>query len=192
MLGGMKLVAGIFSLHHEASTMTCQSGQAKILATIGSISIARLGFVVRAYVGDKVYLGDVIETGADGAVRIAFNDGTAFNLLADVRMELDEFVCDPSGTANSARFTIAKGSFTFIPGQLGKSAGLMIDTPVACIRGSARGVRFGILSLTTLAFSLLRDVQLAHAASTDDDTITLRIGARLIRGRDKIGYSHSR
>src|SRR6266581_2803334 len=45
---------------------------------------------------------DVIETGADGAVGVTFTDGTAFKLLKDVRMALNEFVSDPSGTSNSA------------------------------------------------------------------------------------------
>ena len=39
--------------------------------------------------GDAVYHGDVIETGMDGSVAIAFEDGTLLRLFADARMELD-------------------------------------------------------------------------------------------------------
>ena len=52
------------------------------------------GEIVRVSVGDLVYRGDTIETGADGAVGITFIDGTAFNLSAAARLVLNEFVCD--------------------------------------------------------------------------------------------------
>ena len=38
-------------------------------------------------VGDLVYKGDVVSTGADGAVGITFSDGTAFNLSSNARMD---------------------------------------------------------------------------------------------------------
>ena len=52
-------------------------------------------------VGDPVYRGDVVQTGADGKVGITFTDGTAFNLSSNARMVLNEFVYDPNGTSNS-------------------------------------------------------------------------------------------
>ena len=70
----------------------------KIQTMTGSVTVTRAGgVVVQGNVGDLVYQGDVIETAADGAVAIIFNDGTAFNLSASSRMALDEFVCDPDG-----------------------------------------------------------------------------------------------
>ena len=55
----------------------------KIQTTIGPVTVMRAdGVVVRVDVGDFVYQGDTIETGADGAVGIIFTDGTAFNLSA--------------------------------------------------------------------------------------------------------------
>ena len=76
----------------------------------------------------------MIETAADGAVAIIFNDGTAFNLASDARMVLDEFVCDPDGASNSARLSLTRGMFNFIAGKVAKTGGLSIDTPFARIQ----------------------------------------------------------
>ena len=82
-------------------------------------------------VGDLVYRGDTIETEADGAVGITFADGTAFDLSAAARLVLNEFVCDPAGTPNSALFSLVQGAFAFIAGKVAKTGGLRIDTPFA-------------------------------------------------------------
>src|SRR5262245_45114069 len=130
------------------------------------------GVVAQVQVGDPVYRHDTIETGADGAVGIAFTDGTAFTLSNDARMVLNQFVCDE--TSNSALFSLSKGAFSFITGKVAKAGGLRIDTPFARIRGQDGGI--GILTLAALAFSNLREV---HAASRsdaflDDGTITYK------------------
>jgi hypothetical protein len=89
-------------------------------------------------VGDLVYQGDVVRTGADGRVGINFTDGTSFNLSSNARMALDEYVYDPNGKSNSTLFTLAKGTFTFVAGNVAKSGDMKVDTPVATmgIRGT--------------------------------------------------------
>src|SRR5258708_39602951 len=84
-------------------------------------------------------------------------------------MVLDEFACDPDGTANSALFSLARGAFAFIAGKVAKTGSLVIDTPVACIRGRAQGGGIGILSLAALAFSVVRDVKAPPADSVPAD-----------------------
>ena len=88
--------------------------------------------------GDLVYKGDVVQTGADGKVGITFTDGTAFNLSSNARMILNEFVYDPNGNSNSTLFSLTKGTFTFVAGKVAKTGDMKIDTPVATmgIRGT--------------------------------------------------------
>jgi hypothetical protein len=92
----------------------------------------------RGMTGDPVYKGDTVQTGADGKVSITFTDGTAFNLSNNARMVLNEFVYDPNGTSNSTLFSLSKGTFTFIAGQVAKTGDMKIDTLVATmgIRGT--------------------------------------------------------
>jgi hypothetical protein len=96
----------------------------------------------QAKVGDFVYRGDVIQTGANSKVSITFADGTAFNVSSNARMELNEFVYNPNGTSNSSFFSLVKGAFTFIAGAVAKTGDMKVDTPVATmgIRGTTPSV----------------------------------------------------
>ena len=88
--------------------------------------------------GDLVYQGDAVATGADGRVGINFTDGTSFNLSNNARMVLNEFVYDPNSTSNSTLFNLTKGTFTFVAGKVAKTGDMKVDTPVATmgIRGT--------------------------------------------------------
>ena len=83
--------------------------------------------------GDPVFLGDMLQTGADGKIDITFEDTTAFNLSSNARMVLNEFVYDPNGKSNSTFFSLTKGTFTFVAGKVAKTGDMKIDTPVATV-----------------------------------------------------------
>ena len=149
----------------------------KIRTASGSVTVMRAdGEIVRVSVGDLVYRGDTIETEADGAVGITFADGTAFDLSAAARLVLNEFVCDPAGTPNSALFSLVQGAFAFVAGKVAKTGGLRIDTPFASIRGSAQDRGVGVLTLAALTFAAIEESQAAsrHDAFLDDGTITYK------------------
>ena len=71
-----------------------------------------------AKIGDLVYRGDIIQTGADGALGITFADGTSFSVSANARMEINEFIYDPKGHNNSTLLSLSKGTFAFIAGNV--------------------------------------------------------------------------
>src|SRR5262249_42496175 len=139
----------------------------KVVTATGYVAIEHVNAVVvqanvsagngggRTKVGDPVYKGDVVQTGADGKVGITFTDGTAFNLSSNARMELNEFVYDPNGKSNSTLFNLSKGTFTFIAGKVAKTGEMKIDTPVATmgIRGTTPHVE--ISDDGTVRFSTL-------------------------------------
>ena len=122
----------------------------KVVTTSGSVTIEHASAVIvqanlpaasgvgQTKLGDLVYKGDVVQTGADGKVGITFTDGTAFNLSSNARMVLDEFVYDPNGKSNSTLFSLTKGTFTFVAGKVAKTGDMKIETPVATmgIRGT--------------------------------------------------------
>jgi hypothetical protein len=120
----------------------------RVVAATGSVTIEHVSAVVvqanisaqspETKVGDIVYLGDVVQTGADGRVGINFTDGTSFNLSTNARMALTEFVYDPNGKSNSTLLSLTKGTFTFVAGDIAKTGNMNIDTPVATmgIRGT--------------------------------------------------------
>ncbi|WGR69831.1 MULTISPECIES: FecR family protein [unclassified Bradyrhizobium] len=106
-------------------------------------------------VGDIVYLGDVVRTGADSRININFTDGSSFNLSSNARMTLDEYVYEPAGKANSTFFNVSKGTVTFIAGQVAKTGDMKVDTPVATmgIRGTTPHIEIsddGAVKFSTL------------------------------------------
>jgi hypothetical protein len=122
----------------------------KVITATGTVSIEHpAGIVVQANVsvsgtgqvktGDLVYRGDVVQTGANGALSITFADGTSFNISNNARMEMTEFVYDPNGHSNSTLLSLTKGTFTFISGNIAHTGDMKVDTPlgVVGIRGTA-------------------------------------------------------
>jgi hypothetical protein len=137
----------------------------KVVTATGSITIEHVNAVVvqanlpsqagQTKVGDLVYQGDVVRTGADGRVSINFTDGTSFNLSSNASMTLNEFVYDPNGKSNSTLFNLSKGTFTFIAGKIAKTGDMKIDTPAATmgIRGTTPHVEVsddGTVKFSTL------------------------------------------
>jgi len=137
----------------------------KVVDATGSVSIEHVnagvvqvklpGQAGETKVGDLVYQGDVVRTGADGRVSINFTDGTSFNLTNNASMTLNEFVYDPNGKSNSTLFSLSKGTFTFVAGKVAKNGDMKIDTPVATmgIRGTTPHVE--ISDAGTVKFSTL-------------------------------------
>jgi hypothetical protein len=136
----------------------------KVVTVTGSVTIERADAKVtqvnlpgqaQTKVGDLVYLGDVVKTGADGRLGINFTDGTSFNLSNNARMALSEFVYEPNGTANSTLFNLSKGTFTFVAGNIAKTGGMKVDTPVATMGIRGTTPRVEISDDGTVKFSTL-------------------------------------
>jgi hypothetical protein len=111
--------------------------------------------VGEAKVGDLVYLGDIIQTGPDGKLGVAFADGSSFSVSPNARMEVNEFVYDPHGHSNSSLMRLTKGTFSFIAGEVAHTGSMKVDTPVGTmgVRGTTPHVE--ILDDGSVKFSTL-------------------------------------
>jgi hypothetical protein len=137
----------------------------KVVVATGSVTIERANAVVvqastsgrtgQANVGDLVYQGDAVATGADGRVGINFTDGTSFNLANNAHMVLNEFVYDPNSRSNSSLINLTKGTFTIIAGKIAKTGDMKIDTPVATMGVRGTTPRVEISDDGTVRFSTL-------------------------------------
>jgi hypothetical protein len=137
----------------------------KVLTATGAVTIEHVNAVIVqatlgnqpsvTKVGDPVYLGDIVQTGADGRIAVSFTDGTAFDLSSNARMVMNEFVYDPNSNSNSTFLSLTKGTFTFVAGKIAKTGDMKIDTPVATmgIRGTTPHVEIsddGSVKFSTL------------------------------------------
>src|SRR3984957_17531075 len=151
------------------------SALGRVNSVDGEASITRPGGgVVRVRGGDRVFHGDVIETGPNGVVTIVFADGSRFRLAHNTAFALDQ-----TFSAETARSTalvrVLKGVFAFVTGRAAHGR-FVIDTPVGRIRGGTQAIGIGSLAFGALTFGLIHDLKAASAdlGLLDDGTIDYR------------------
>src|ERR1700683_3192141 len=101
-------------------------GKIQIAAGVAAITSATVT-VLEPLVGDFVYRGDAIETGADGSVVIQFVDDTKFQLHANGRIEFGASHADVETRVISPLVRVVRGVFGFIAGKAATDARLIID-----------------------------------------------------------------
>jgi hypothetical protein len=134
LIFGVTLSAAILPAWGQTETVPI----GKVLNLINPVTIQHAVAVLvqagtdgsRIKLGDPVYMGDVVQTGADGAIGVTFSDGTALNLPSNAKMVLNEFVYDPNGKSNSIFFSLSKGTVSFVAGKVARTGDMKIDTPV--------------------------------------------------------------
>ncbi len=90
---------------------------------------------------DAVYKGDVLYTKKGGLVKLAFPDGTSFQLGEGAQAVLDKFIYNPEAKQGGFEATITKGIFSFQSGAIsglneGRHSTIKTPTAVIGIRGS--------------------------------------------------------
>ena len=76
--------------------------------------------------------------GANSALGITFIDATTFNLKANTKITIDNYVYEDGGKNNAAIFDVAKGTAAFVAASVAKTGDMKITTPTATlgIRGT--------------------------------------------------------
>ena|SRR5215469_9918346 len=114
-------------------TVKTLRGEARIVGAAGAIP---------AEIGSALRQNDVLETGKDGALGVTFIDNTTLSLGANSRITLTKVVFDPDKSNFAFLANIARGTFMFVSGGIGKLSpqSEQITTPVGTI--GIRGTRF--------------------------------------------------
>jgi len=91
-----------------------------------------------AKVNDAVYKNDVLQTGANGALSVTFDDETTLSLNANARIAVNDYVYEAGAKGNKAVFNIARGTVAFVANLVAKTGNMSITTPTATlgIRGT--------------------------------------------------------
>jgi FecR-like protein len=87
----------------------------------------RAGAERRPKLGDPLYEGDRLLTGADGEVHVAMADGGYIGVRPGTEMSVDLFVAD-GGRDDRSEISLVKGSFRTITGWIGKAQNALIRT----------------------------------------------------------------
>jgi hypothetical protein len=85
--------------------------------------------------GDQVFMGDKIETGADGQLQILLLDQTVFTLGPSGGIVVDEFMYDPANDNGKVKASMMKGIFRVVSGKVAhkKPENMSVDLPAGSI-----------------------------------------------------------
>jgi hypothetical protein len=109
-----------------------------VATVVGSASVVRNNETTPLKVKDDIYLNDVVQTGANSALGVTFNDATTFGLKANAQITVDTYVYQDGGKQNAGLFDVAKGTVAFVAAAVVKTGDMKITTPTATlgIRGT--------------------------------------------------------
>jgi hypothetical protein len=99
----------------------------------GSATVARNNASTPLKLKDDIFKNDILQTSANSSLGVTFNDATTFNLTANARIAVDNFVYEDGGKTNAALFNVAKGTVAFVAAAVAKSGDMKISTPTATI-----------------------------------------------------------
>ena len=104
----------------------------------GTVTVIRNKNSLPLKLRDDIYFNDAVQTSSNSTLGITFNDSTTFNLSANSKIVIDNYVYEEGGAKNAAVFDIAKGTVAFVAAAVAKTGDMTITTPTATlgIRGT--------------------------------------------------------
>jgi len=125
-------------LASSSATGDGQIGQVATLQGSATVTRANAAGPLGLNINDFVFKNDTLQTGANSTLGVTFDDETTFNLNANTRIVVDEFVYQEGGNGNAALLTVARGTAAFVASKVAATGDMKIATPVATmgIRGT--------------------------------------------------------
>lgn len=117
----------------QAGVAAAVRGQVILAATVPAATDRVVGQNLDS--GDRIFLGDLIETGPNSGMQIMLLDETIFTIGPDAGLVIDAFVYDPTNNAGQVTASVVKGAFRFVSGRVAKEEprNMSVQTPVGTI-----------------------------------------------------------
>jgi hypothetical protein len=143
------LVATVVAAASRASAQQPATTDAAIgsIATVkGASHVIRSNRQFGLRAGNEIFRNDVLQTGHDGALGVAFDDETSLALSANTRVTVNNFIYRDGAAGNTGFLNVARGTLTFFAGRVAKTGEMKIATPMASlgIRGTT-----GVINVPT-------------------------------------------
>jgi len=111
----------------------------------GDAAILRDGRRIAAQPGYPLVQGDILTTGATGAMGVMLRDDTVLSLGPSTETRIEQFVFETAGQAPGMVVRVARGIIGYLSGRIAKLSpgAVRIETPVATlgIRGTYLAAR---------------------------------------------------
>lgn len=128
-----------------SSVFADQAGVGTASKVVNDVSGLLEGAVRELSLEDRVYLNEVIESGADSATEIVFRDGTRLRMGPLSRITLNAVVFDPEPAKSRFTASLQQGVFQITSGTLPKDR-YRFETPTGTI--GIRGTVFTVLVMS--------------------------------------------
>jgi hypothetical protein len=135
------VVAGLL-MAAMLSTAAAAADIGRIKSVAGAASVVRGKTVTPAVAGQLLQVSDVLKTGANGRIGIAFIDNSRFAVGPNTTIALSAFEFDDTTHAGKSLTTVNRGSLAIVSGQIAKENkdAMRVRTPTSVL--AARGTRF--------------------------------------------------
>jgi FecR protein len=122
----------------DATAQPADEPIGNVATLTGSASVTRDNIATPLKPQDDIFLNDVLQTSANSTLGVTFNDATTFNLTANAKITVDNYVYEDGGKQNAALFDIARGTVAFVAAEVAHTGDMRISTPTATlgIRGT--------------------------------------------------------
>jgi hypothetical protein len=135
------LAAGLL-MAATLSTAAVAAEIGRIKSVAGAASVVRGKTVTPAVAGQLLQVSDVLRTGANGRIGIAFIDNSRFAIGPNSTIALSAFEFDDTTHAGRSLTTVNRGTLAIVSGQIAKENkdAMRVRTPTSVL--AARGTRF--------------------------------------------------
>lgn len=114
----------------------------RVKSSVGVVSISRNGVPLKVEPGARLEQGDVLITGKEGRLGIAFADNTRFAVGPNSHVILSEFGYDRTRQTGTFVTRVQRGSLGVVSGRIAKSGhdAMKVRTPTSVL--GVRGTKF--------------------------------------------------
>lgn len=137
-ISGLMRLAQTQPAQPPAPAATADEPIGNVVTLTGVATVIRDKDSIALKLRDDIFLNDTVQTSASSSLGITFNDSTTFNLRANAKITIDNYIYEDGGKDNAAIFDIAKGTVAFVASAVAKTGNMSITTPTASlgIRGT--------------------------------------------------------
>jgi hypothetical protein len=113
----------------------------------GNVHVERGAQRLAAAVGMRIQASDVVVTGPDGSIGIAFADQSLLSIGPDTVLAIDRFAFDPTTHAGAFETTLRQGTLSVVSGKIAGQTpeAMKVRTPAAVL--GVRGTEFLVRTL---------------------------------------------
>ena len=113
-----RIVAFAAAMLAAIAAQAADIGQVKLVS--GRVDVERAGATQPASAGTRLQAGDVVRTGADGAVGITMSDDSRLSAGPNSVLALDRYAYDPATSGGQFDASLKSGSLAVVSGRIAK------------------------------------------------------------------------